>query len=524
MNSSHSNPTSPSQSIVFYHRLPFRIGIFAGLTTGLLVVLTLFWVSSFASKTLEEESTRKTQAIGQLLSSNVQAFFDLELRQSIEKEDTSPKFEETQKLISNLAPKLEGLLFIEVRNKEKTSILIWKENDGVRNLLTDPIAKEKVSQKIKGSCQTTSMVDDKEKKIGEISACFSTNNAVLAQIELQKITSILAVASIFIGLIVVFLFAQARMAILKKTAVALEKIGTGDLTQQLPSAKKDEIGRVNTMLNSTIKRIGNTLQGVYKHSFSLSSASTQMSVVSNQLETSASETLEQSLRVTKEAEHVCDLVQMVSTGTEQLSQSIKEISQSATQADQEAKKGVEIANRTNEIIQALDQSSKEIEKIIKLIITIADQTNLLALNASIEAARSGEAGKGFAVVAQEVKSLSNKTALATDDIGSKINQIQQDIQEAVSTIKNIVIVINNIHERQNNITTAVAEQSLTTNEIGRIVSQAAHSSQEIMQTISETTKIAEQTKSGAENTQKSAEEMDRMARALKEMLSQFKTS
>ena len=148
----------------------------------------------------------------------------------------------------------------------------------------------------------------------------------------------------------------------------------------------------------------------------------------------------------------------------------------------------------------------------------------MALNASIEAARAGEAGKGFAVVAQEVKSLSNKTAVATDDIGNKINQIQKDIQEAVSTIKNIVTVINKIHESQKNIAIAVEEQSITTNEIGRVVAQAAHSSQDIMQTISETTKIAEQTKSGAENTQKSAEELDQMALALKEMLSQFKTN
>jgi methyl-accepting chemotaxis protein len=123
-----------------------------------------------------------------------------------------------------------------------------------------------------------------------------------------------------------------------------------------------------------------------------------------------------------------------------------------------------------------------------------------------------------------VKSLANKTAMATDDIANKIEQIQTNIQEGVSTIKRIVMAINQIHESQNIISTAIEEQSVTTNEIGRVVAKAAHSSQDIMLTISETTKIAEQTKAGAINTQQSAEELDSMALALKEMLSQFKTS
>ena len=126
-----TTPSPQSQSIVFYNRLPFRIGIFAGLTTGLLVVLTLFWVSSFASKTLEEENTRKTQAISHLLSSNIQAFFSFEQQQTTSNET---QYKKTQELISNLAPKLEGLLFLELRNANATPILRWKENESSSQL------------------------------------------------------------------------------------------------------------------------------------------------------------------------------------------------------------------------------------------------------------------------------------------------------------------------------------------------------------------------------------------------------
>ena len=89
-------------------------------------------------------------------------------------------------------------------------------------------------------------------------------------------------------------------------------------------------------------------------------------------------------------------------------------------------------NSLREIVE-LGAKSKEISKVMEIINAIADQTKLIAFNAALEAASAGESGRRFGVVAAEIRRLADSVTDSTNEIESKIQEIQDSISRLVIT-------------------------------------------------------------------------------------------
>jgi methyl-accepting chemotaxis protein len=311
-------------------------------------------------------------------------------------------------------------------------------------------------------------------------------------------------------------------ALIADTEMLSKSAASGNLAFRADAAKHPgDFRKIVDGINKALDTIVEPLRMTGQNAATMASSSEELTAVSQQMAGNAEETAVQANVVSAASEQVSKNVSSVAAAAEEMQLSIREISKNANDSARVAKNAVSAATATNETVKKLGESSQEIGNVVKVITSIAQQTNLLALNATIEAARAGEAGKGFAVVANEVKELAKQTAKATEEISHKIVAIQGNTSGAVKAIEEIGTIINQINDISNSIASAVEEQTVTTNEIGRSVAEAAKGVGEIAKNIGGVAIAAKNTTIGANDTQKASQELSQMAARLQMTMAKF---
>lgn len=196
----------------------------------------------------------------------------------------------------------------------------------------------------------------------------------------------------------------------------------------------------------------------------------------------------------------------------------------------------QVVQESSALVKRMQDRSKDIESIIKVISHISGQTNLLALNASIEAARAGEAGKGFAVVADEVRKLAEQTASSAHDITQLIEQIRNESLQSVYAMNKVnaevqgsIEGVDCIGKSFHSVSKAVSEVTTQIQEVSVIIQQLSAGSQQVAAATTEISSISEQTTcmiqgvaAASEEQLASMEEVSESAARLQGMANQLK--
>jgi len=206
-------------------------------------------------------------------------------------------------------------------------------------------------------------------------------------------------------------------------------------------------------------------------------------------------------------------LQQTAASMEELSSTVKQNADNARQANQLAQSASTVAVQGGEVVaqvvdtmKGINDSSKKIADIISVIDGIAFQTNILALNAAVEAARAGEQGRGFAVVASEVRSLAGRSADAAKEIKTLINdsvgRVEQGsalVDQAGSTMSEVVASIRRVTDIMGEISAASSEQNKGVSQVGEAVTQIDQATQQNAALVEEMAAAASSLKSQAQD-------------------------
>ena len=311
-----------------------------------------------------------------------------------------------------------------------------------------------------------------------------TFDASAARVQALRVraTTVLVVVgmlSVVIGAALAWQLTRSITVPLREAEVAAQAVARMDLSQ---AARRhyasDETGRLMQAIDAMREALRKTVHEVRRAVDSISTASSQIATGNQDL--------------SARTEQAASNLEETASAMEQLTSTVRNSADAAAQANQLATSAADVAQRGGAVVGEvvatmtdIHHSSQKIADIIGVIDGIAFQTNILALNAAVEAARAGEQGRGFAVVASEVRALAGRSAEAAKEIKSlitasveKVEQGTSLVDQAGSTMTEVVSSIRRVTDIMGEISAASNEQSLGVSQVGEAIGSMDQTTQQ----------------------------------------------
>lgn len=290
--------------------------------------------------------------------------------------------------------------------------------------------------------------------------------------------------------------------------LTLEEMGCGNLDQVITTEYLGDFLPIKSALNGITTSLSETMSDI--------------NIAAEQVEIGAHQ--------------ISDGGQGLAQGTTEQASSIQQLSASIEEVAGETKQNAIYANEANELaldvrfnaevgngqmkkmvtaMVEINDSSKNISKIIKVIDDIAFQTNILALNAAVEAARAGQHGKGFAVVAEEVRTLAARSAEAAKETTSLIEGSIEKVEAGTRIADETAASLNEILNKIEKVTDLVGN-------IARASNDQALEIVQITQGIEQVSMVVQTNSATAEESAAASEELSGQAEMLKKMVDAFR--
>ncbi|MPM12734.1 hypothetical protein SDC9_59088 [bioreactor metagenome] len=449
---------------------------------------------------------------------------------------------------------------------ENNIIAGHKDEDSLLKSIKDIDISENMIQSVNSRTgEVTEFTYNGETYIGNSVEIGNTGWQILSSLPKDEFTShtqkiIMSIVIIFAVMIIALLAVMTVMIKkmtkpIKKITDITDKLAAGELDAEINIKSNDEIGELAQSIGSLTARLKSYIAYIAESEYVLNEmargnlnvelkndydgefAKLKVSLLSlsDTLKETIGKIKESSESINMNAEQVSSGAQVLAQGTTEQASAIEELSaeineiyhtivnnaEHAVSAGNKAKETASEVERGNvqmsEMLSAMDEISKtsrEINKIIKVIDDIAFQTNILALNAAVEAARAGSAGKGFAVVADEVRNLAGKSAEAAKQttalIENSINAINKGTalaDEAGKSLSGIVNKTNETNELIAEIASASSHQTVSVNQIKSGIEQISS--------------VVQENAASAEASAANSEELSGQSHILNELVSKF---